>query len=192
MTTKAYGNECSLYGPHAPSRKSLQTDCTRLVLDVTPRWKKRDTNTGYQKRAQTDWQRFSDVPVNTCCSAHSQEIFYAHKIYIRSKTFFSSVDWKRLNERGGGKKKLYLTTALCFSTFIVLFFFFVSFCGSLGDGEPSRFSLSESLTVRSLSRCPSQWDRDSCSPPIRPPTELHLWFPGTTAPGGWTCEGRSP
>lgn len=113
---------------------------------------------------------------------HIHKKYFTHTKYTFDQKL-SFLPWTKNVSTRGGKKKLYLTTALCFSTFIVLFFLFPSV-------DLWGFSLSESLTVRSLSRCPSRWDRDSCSPPIRPPTALHLWFPGTTAPGGCTCEGR--
>lgn len=81
---------------------------------------KRDTNTVYQKRAQTDWQRFSGVPTNTNCSAHSQEIFTHTKYTFDQKHIFFK-DLKTSQQEK--KKKLPHNSTLCFFSFKSFFLF---------------------------------------------------------------------
>lgn len=108
---------------------------------------KRDTNTVYQKRAQTDWQRSSDVLMNTCCVVH------IHKKYLRTQNIHSIKNFfffffQRLRTSRQEKKKLYLTIALvCF--FIILFFF--CFLFSIFGGWKS---IKSQFTVLSLKQFP--------------------------------------
>lgn len=137
------------------------------------------------KALQTDWQRFSDAPMNTYCSAHSQEIFIrTQNIHSIKNFFFFSKKTKNISTRG--KKNFTSRQHFVFCFFFVLFF--VSFSRSLGDRKPLRFSLFVSYSpVTPLRQFPWQLDQGWCSLSV-PPMDLHLLHPAATAPGGCNCE----
>lgn len=111
-------------------------------------------------------------------SAHSQEIFTHRKYTFNQKHFFS----QRLKNISTREKKS-LTSQQHFV--FLSSFFFVSFSGSLEDGNPLSPSLL--LTVLSLNQYPGQHDQ-GCSLLV-PLMDPHP-HPGATAPAGCNCQDR--
>lgn len=72
---------------------------------------KNDIQILFIKRAQTDWQRCSDVPMNTCCVVH------IHRKYLRTKNIHSIKNIflpKTKNTSTREKKKVGLHNSTCF------------------------------------------------------------------------------
>lgn len=119
------------------------------------------------KRTQTDRQWMS-VIVHIHKYLRTQNI---HSINIFPKTRNTSRE-----------ENLHLTSALFHRPF------FVSFCRSLGGGDP--FSLSLMFTDLSLSQFPWRLDHHWRTVPAAP-TDPQLLRPATTGPGGCNCGGTS-